>query len=326
MKYYCFHIVFNLQQNPGKTGQYQVFPFSVFQHLFISTINNHLLFISTYVFFSTKDVPLFNALQRRYMESRDTFETVPVALSTQWAHCCVRVASRTRSLCSVQVVAAVAAVHAEVCKVVMLVFNVGSAMQVCTQPQICDERPQWELRPYLTHGERLHPQSHAPSFLLFLSASKEEGAAWQGMGTTKVEGGRLRLEKRSERREGGAIRNRKQSFSWRVCRCSRMPLSTLTPDTNMTPQLPSPPSLELHPYHTPLKLQYYHMYWSFLPLIMLITCPAPAVPKMGVFSSRLAPNSACPWLEVYIHTLLNGQILPRCCLHSTLFNASGIRE
>lgn len=37
---------------------------------------------------------------------------------------------------------------------------------------------------------------------------------------------------------------------------------------------------------------------------------------MGVFSSRLAPNEASPGLEVYIHTLLNGQILPRCCLHS----------
>lgn len=49
---------------------------------------------------------------------------------------------------------------------------------------------------------------------------------------------------------------------------------------------------------------------------MLITCPASAAPKMGVFSSRLAPNAASPGPEVYIHTLLNGQILPRCCLHS----------
>lgn len=72
-----------------------------------------------------------------------------------------------------------------------------------------------------------------------------------------------------------------------------------------------PPNHHSHP-----KLQYYHMYGSPLPLIMLITCPAPAAPKMGVFSSRLAPNAASPGLEVYIHTLLNGQILPRCCLHS----------
>lgn len=49
---------------------------------------------------------------------------------------------------------------------------------------------------------------------------------------------------------------------------------------------------------------------------MLITCPAPAAPKMGVFSSRLAPNAASLEPEVYIHTGINGQILPRCCLHS----------
>lgn len=37
----------------------------------------------------------------------------------------------------VVVVAAYTAVH----KAVIVVLNVGSEMQVCTQPQICDERP-----------------------------------------------------------------------------------------------------------------------------------------------------------------------------------------
>lgn len=78
--------------------------------------------------------------------------------------------------------------HLAVCNAVIVVLNVGSATQVCTQPQICDERPHWELRPYLTHGEAHHPPalSHslsplALSFLISfqLSASREEGAAAQ---------------------------------------------------------------------------------------------------------------------------------------------------
>lgn len=51
---------------------------------------------------------------------------------------------------------------------VIAVLNVGSAMQVCTEPQICDERPHWEPRPYLTQGE---PLSLCCSLPLSLSQS-----------------------------------------------------------------------------------------------------------------------------------------------------------
>ena len=42
---------------------------------------------------------------------------------------------------AVTVVVAVVAAHTPVHNAVKVVLNVGSAMQVCTQPQICDERP-----------------------------------------------------------------------------------------------------------------------------------------------------------------------------------------
>lgn len=92
-------------------------------------------------------------------------------------------------------------------------------------------------------------------------------------------------------------------------------------DTSTTPQQP-PPSLKLHPHHIHTHQHSIITICMLSPppalrlLIMLITCPAKAASKMGVFSSRLAPNEASPGPEVYIHTLLNGQILPRCCLHS----------
>lgn len=58
--------------------------------------------------------------------------------------------SCVRSLLVVAAVARVLEVHVSlvvvapytaVCKAVIVVLNAGSAMQVCTQPQICDERP-----------------------------------------------------------------------------------------------------------------------------------------------------------------------------------------
>jgi len=81
------------------------------------------------------------------------------------------------------------------------------------------------------------------------------------------------------------------------------------------PLLPWIPTHTTNP-HAPPPTTALPYVWVPSPLIMLITCPAPAAPKMGVFSSRLAPNAASPGPEVYIHTVLNGKILPRCCLHS----------
>lgn len=203
-------------------------------------------------------------------------------------------------------------------------------MQVCTQPQICDERPHWELRPYLTHGEP--PPALSPSLSLSLfpfsfqrggGCHTEEGYNEQGREwvTTKEEERSERVTERRER-ERETIRNRE----WRGSGVECLLMQEDTPEhpdpwhkydtpaaNHCPPPLPETPPISPPPLH---KLQHYHMYGSPSPLIMLITCPAPAAPKMGVFSSRLAPNAASPGLEVYIHTLLNGQILPRCCLHS----------
>lgn len=66
---------------------------------------------------------------------------------------CVRslsVVAAVARVLEVHVSLVVVAPYAAVCKAVIVVLNAGSAMQVCTQPQICDERPHWELRPCLT--------------------------------------------------------------------------------------------------------------------------------------------------------------------------------
>ena len=112
-------------------------------------------------------------------------------------------------------------------------------------------------------------------------------------------------------------RSRKHNCSVAVCRCVAG-CRTPTPDTNVTP----PPPFLFNQPHT-------HTTNPQPPNSSITICMAPLAPdyanhlsspsqapKMGVFSSRLAPNAASPGPEVYIHTLLNGQILPRCCLHS----------
>ena len=57
---------------------------------------------------------------------------------------CIRSLSDAAALAKVvkvHVSLVVVAPYTAVCKAVIVVLNAGSAMQVCTQPQICDERP-----------------------------------------------------------------------------------------------------------------------------------------------------------------------------------------
>lgn len=169
---------------------------------------------------------------------------------------------------------------------VTAVSNVGPAMQVCTQPQICDERPHWELRPYLTHSEAHNPPalscSLSPSLSLspyILSAFSEQGGGGGGCHTEKgsnkqgggVGGGGIKSERVTENRKkkkrkrgadsGGALR---WSASLRLG----------------TSEQPDP----WHKYDTPATPPNFSITICMdppSPLIMLITCPAPTDPKNG---------------------------------------------
>lgn len=66
---------------------------------------------------------------------------------------CVKRCKRLRTTLRAGEGALIAAARTAIHRALTAVSNVHSAMQVCTQPQICGERPYWEPRPYLTRGE-----------------------------------------------------------------------------------------------------------------------------------------------------------------------------
>lgn len=162
-------------------------------------------------------------------------------------------------------------------------------MQVCTQPQICDERPHWEPRPYLTHVEP-PPHTLAPPLSLFpslLSAFKEEGAATQKKKkckTSKVGSGRLQKKRKKVRRwqkkrKEEMIRSRESGRSVLTCSCSRV-----SPHAATHPRAPRPltqmwhPSCQPLPPHTPSSPNPHPYHQPSPPNSSITICMAPLAP------------------------------------------------